>query len=431
MKNIITSFLLLVLTGLSLMSTSASARSHSASVPAPTSVTKAKPLVCREYACGRFNDVNFTLSYTTIKIFEGHKQRVVVRATQKYLDNLKLRISNGILYIQSDKPYSRSLGQAEIYIFKEGHGNYSTNGTGCSLSANSSIADLASLPPLKPSETYPVESIGSLDIDGEDSDVITTVTSITNGEKPITIIQRPRSSSKWSGTMSTDTNIDELYGNKRSGLSSVTRTLSLGSFSGIKCGGSAIVHFTQGKECSVQVRGTESELASEEVTVENGVLVIRNKQTVLSGSEYFEVNVTAPTLTSLNVTGACTFISSTLTTPHLAIDITGAGSLSLGRVQCDDTRFNASGASSVSAEISGEKLDVKSKGTNSMKLSFKGTEVKVDNSGVGSVMLHTDCDSLTAHNSGTAYIKLSGTADHTEIHASGVSQIDTSELNNY
>ena len=185
MKNIISSFLLLALAGLSLPSAEASAMTRSAAAPAPTSVNKSKPMVCREYACASFTDVKLTLSYATIKVIEGQKPRVVVRATQKYLDYLKLRVSNGVLYIQSDKPKSHSMGQAEIFIYKKGQGAYSYDGTGCSLSVNSTTTDLESIPSLTPSESYPVETIGSLDSDLIDRSEITTITSMANSDNPV------------------------------------------------------------------------------------------------------------------------------------------------------------------------------------------------------------------------------------------------------
>lgn len=431
MNNIISSFLLLVLAGLCLTSAEVSAKTRSAAVPAPTSVNKNQPTVCREYACGRFTDVKLTLSNATIKVIEGKKHRVVVRATQKYLDHLKLRVSNGVLYIQSDKPNSRSMGQAEIFIYKKGPGSYSYNGLGCSLSVNSETIDWESVPTLTPSESYPVETTGSLDSDLIDRSETTTITSTVRGENPVTIIHRNHYPFDSTVTVPTDTDMDDLYSYAQGNKQTVTRSLALGSFDAIKCYGSATVRFTQGKSCTVQVKGTEAEIARKEVKVENGALVIRNKNQIQNGNEHFEVFVTAPSLTLLSVAGACTFTSEAITTPSLDVDIAGVGTIKLGRVQCDDTHLNVSGASTLTADVTGKKLNLTSDGASKVDMSFKGAQATINNSGVGNVKFRTDCDTLTAQNSGTASVKLIGTADHTEINASGVSQIDTSELNNY
>lgn len=431
MKNIISSLLLLALAGLSLIPVKAQATTRSVAAPAPTSVNKSKPMVCREYACSSFTDVKLTLSNATIKVIEGQNPRVVVRATQKYLEHLKLRVSNGVLYIQSDKPNSCSMGQAEIFIYKKGQGAYSYNGKGCSLTVNSTTTDLASIPTLTPSDSYPVESIGSIDDDLIDSSETTTVTTMTSGEKPITIIHRNHYPFDGTVTSPTDTDMDDLYSYAQSNEQTVTRSLSLGSFTGIKCYGSASVRFTQGKTCAVEVKGTEAEIATKEVKVDNGFLVIRNKKQVQRGNEHFEVLVTAPSLTSLYVAGVCTFVSEAITTPRLDVEITGVGAIKMGRVQCDDTHLNVSGVSTLNADVTGKKLNIDSNGACKVDLSFKGTQATINNSGTGAVKLHTDCEKLTAHNSGTGSIKLTGTADNTEIKASGVSQIDTSELNNY
>ncbi len=431
MKNIISSILLLSLVGLSLMPAKASAMQPIAAVPAPTSVNKAKPMVCREYACGSFTDLSLTLSYATIKVIEGQKPRVVVRASQKYLDHLKLRVSNGVLYIQSDKSRSHSMGEAEIFIYKKGQGSYTYNGKGCSLSVNSATDDLSSYAALTPSESYPVESTGSIGDDNVVSSEVTTVTTMHAGEAPTTIIRRSGTPSTNTVTITTDNDVDDLYSYAQGSRETVVRSLSLGTFTGIKCYGSAVVHFTQGKECAVRVKGTEAEIASKEVKVDNGTLVIRNKKQTQSGQEHFEVFVTAPSLTSINIAGTCTFTSEAITTPHLALEIAGVGSVKLDKVCCDDTRLDVSGVSTVTAEVSGDKLRVQSNGASTVNMSFKGSKATINNSGVGAVKLHTDCDTLTATNSGTANVTLTGTADHTEIHASGVSQIDTSGLNNY
>ncbi len=431
MKNIISSFLLLALAGLSLPSAEASAMTRSAAAPAPTSVNKSKPMVCREYACASFTDVKLTLSYATIKVIEGQKPRVVVRATQKYLDYLKLRVSNGVLYIQSDKPKSHSMGQAEIFIYKKGQGAYSYDGTGCSLSVNSTTTDLESIPSLTPSESYPVETIGSLDSDLIDRSEITTITSMANSDNPVTVIHRNHYPFDSTITTPIDADVDDLYGYTQSNGQTITRSLSIGSFEEIKCYGTASVLFTQGQTCAVEVKGTENEIANKEVKVENGTLVIRNKKQNQRGSDHFEVIVTAPSLTSLTVAGVCSFVSETITTPSLDVDIEGVATIKMGRVQCDDTHFNVSGVSTLTADVSGKKLKLVSGGMSRVDLSFKGAQATINNSGVGSVKLHADCDTLTAQNSGTASVKLIGTADHTEINASGVSQIDTSELNNY
>lgn len=211
-----------------------------------------------------------------------------------------------------------------------------------------------------------------------------------------------------------------------------TRTYDVGSFNAINMSGVSTIYFTQGSQLSVSAKATTADLNRMKIYVQNGCLYVANNNNErVHYNQGCDIYITAPKLSALKMSGACSFKAKTLKAGEFNLNISGVSDFNVPDIKCNDTQVNISGVGNINISVEGDRLSVLSSGVAHTDICFKGKVADIHNSGVGSMSVNLDCDEVKARNSGQSTLKLKGHADKTNVESSGVASIDTSELNQY
>lgn len=295
-----------------------------------------------------------------------------------------------------------------------------------------------------------------------------------------------------------------VMGNAITAQKFTTRTYPLRDFTNISVGNSVKVIYTQGAKYKVQLKGRADWLKLMELTIQDGTLkVYTNKSKKLKntkkedqpdGEHIFILEVTAPCLKDIQVSGACAFESKSLKSDKISLNCNGAASFKVGTIDCNILNLNLSGASKmgianiacqkIQANISGaNKTDIqhlKAKevrfttsgasviklpnlsqgktatfnlngasdltlsaevkellrlglsGAGKVGLTFKGGSLRTDCNGGAKLKADVNCTSISASCDGASRIVFKGTADKVEIDRGSVAvNINTSQLNQF
>ncbi len=211
-----------------------------------------------------------------------------------------------------------------------------------------------------------------------------------------------------------------------------TRTYDLGSFDRMRVSGVSTIHFTQGPQQSVTAKAGADELNRTKIYVQDGCLYVKHVGVErVQQHQGCDIYVTASALSSLHVSGVCTFKADKLKANSFDLNISGVANFSVPDFKCDDTRIQISGVATVKTSIEGDNLNVKSSGVSNAEINFKGKMADINSSGVGNLTVDLECDEVKARNSGQATLRLKGQADKTNVDNSGIATVDTSDLNQY
>jgi hypothetical protein len=190
-------------------------------------------------------------------------------------------------------------------------------------------------------------------------------------------------------------------GLKGSGVSK-TETREVGSFDSVSHDFVGEVSVRQGEESSVVVTADDNLLPLVETTVDEGVLVIKTKES-FSSSLGIRVEVTAPTLKSLVVKGVGSLQAEGLNAESLTVDLSGVGSLKAsGKVKKLTANLSGVGgadlneliAESVTVSVSGvggakvhatQSVEAKTSGMGGIIVTGEPVDRKTETSGIGSV----------------------------------------------
>lgn len=129
----------------------------------------------------------------------------------------------------------------------------------------------------------------------------------------------------------------------------ISAKLTVGDFSGIKATGSMRVYVTQGDAASLRIEADDNIINHLEPRIANGDLTFNNEM-CYSATRPVTVYVTMKNIERLSMNGSGAIIGQTpLTSPNLAVDITGSGKVEI-QTTSDDVTVNivGSGAASVS-----------------------------------------------------------------------------------
>ena len=274
-----------------------------------------------------------------------------------------------------------------------------------------------------------------------------------------------------------------VMGNAITAQKFTTRTYPLRDFANISVGNSVKVIYTQGAKYKVQLKGRADWLKLMELTIQDGTLKVytnkskkfnnTKKEDQPDGEHIFILEVTAPCLKDIQVSGACAFESKSLTSDRISLNCNGAACFKVGTIDCNILNLNLSGASKmgivniacqkIQANISGanttdiqhlkakevrfttngasdltlsaevkELLNVGLSGAGKVDLTFKGGSLRTDCNGGAKLKADVNCTSINASCDGASRIVFKGTADKVEIDRGSVAvNINTSQLNQF
>ena len=191
----------------------------------------------------------------------------------------------------------------------------------------------------------------------------------------------------------------------------ITKTLDLSEFTHIDLTGNADIKFMQGDAMSVEAYGNEKAIEGNDIYVEDGTLVVKMKEHADGRQPSIKLIVTAPTLESINVTGAGDIeMKDTIEfADDFDINVAGAGDVEIDRLKCKNFSIHISGAGD-------------------MKADMKANDISVAISGAGDADLDVKCQNLTVTAGGTGEIELKGECSHLTKNSSGLASIDSRKL---
>ena len=250
------------------------------------------------------------------------------------------------------------------------------------------------------------------------------------------------------------------------------------------------VYYQQGSAHSVKATGRADLIAQLDVSVEEGVLRLRNKKRIGSWRGKIRVDITAPRIDRwsnsgsfalhiddisaeefrLSNSGVFSLMSGTVSTTQTSIsnsgllliqarltsrqdftlrnsgqmnckgNMQGEGAYSLsnsgsmqmeGKMEGRTAEIKNSGVLHVQHTIRAHDFSMSNSGSAIGSILFKGGAATFRNSGQGNLNVDCDCTDLNATTSGSFTMTIKGTADNTSIKSSGVSHIDAKGLNNF
>jgi len=269
-----------------------------------------------------------------------------------------------------------------------------------------------------------------------------------------------------------------------------TRLIPVKEFNAIYNTGSARITLRQGSTCRVEIRGNAYARREAEVSVDNGVLMLKKHPRICdSNSEYV---IYAPKITSIKNRGMLKINTGDIKTDNLTIENSGYINAVFGQLKCSGTfavnntgqsenmmfadidaasvrldntgiletsadkmrcgrlvvtnkgqqkmsgKINSSGMEvsnigvlDCNATVEGVSFKLSNSGQADITTTFNGEEMNVKNTGIGRISLSVDCEKLTAGNNGQCNLSISGTADKTVVTGNGIYEIDTRKLNNF
>lgn len=182
----------------------------------------------------------------------------------------------------------------------------------------------------------------------------------------------------------------------------ITDKRDLSDFQAVEVGGVYQVEITAQKEFGVEIDGDDNLVALVNVVVSDGVLKISSEQK-LSPKSPIRIRISAPDINELKVSGAASVmlndikndglsidssgaskIKVTGETAKLNVDVSGATKIDAENLKAGDVNVDASGACSVTVNVSGE-LEADASGASRVTYSGTPTSVEKKTSGASSV----------------------------------------------
>ncbi len=191
----------------------------------------------------------------------------------------------------------------------------------------------------------------------------------------------------------------------------VSKTLNIGSFENIKVQGMQDVVITQGSRSNVVVKGSDNLMQYNDISVQNGTLVVSQTQNKNGRSHSFRkydmtVEITVPDLDKItsNGTGDISF-RGTFNTTSITLLLNGTGDIILPalKAQILKANLNGTGDIQVSGTASNTTLNLNGTGDLISKLS-NGNTLKASLTGTGDIKLSGSVISATYSATGTGDI---------------------------
>ena len=166
-----------------------------------------------------------------------------------------------------------------------------------------------------------------------------------------------------------------------------TRSFDLADFQSIRVNGHAQVKLAQGDSFAVNVSANEEVFDYLDYYVENGVLVLQNKDRMQIRAETYTVYVQAPVLKDVTVNGAgdVNLMGYQSDTPF-GIQVNGAGDIDLTDVRVPSLQIEVNGAGDIVCEaLDVEELSVEVNGAGDARLGGRATNARFKIAGAGDI----------------------------------------------
>jgi len=188
----------------------------------------------------------------------------------------------------------------------------------------------------------------------------------------------------------------------------VTETRSANGFSSVSLAMDASVYILTGTETTVEVIAQENLMPYIQTQIEGDRLVIKVKNNVVLGHhDPIQVRITAPGITSLDVSGSgLVEYQDEWQGTVLETNISGSGRIELGNVSCSTLKANISGSGDIDAaggQAETENLTISGSGNIELRDVIAG-DVDANISGSGNIYTQsTDLLDATISGSGSVY----------------------------
>ena len=167
-----------------------------------------------------------------------------------------------------------------------------------------------------------------------------------------------------------------------------TRTLDLRDFTGICVKGGAGVKFSQADSFAVRVSTQENIFDSLDFEVKDSVLFIQTIGHRRVNADKYEINLTMPSLSSIEVDGAVDFEALTAwkASGDVSISVNGAGEISFDSLTCQKLDVEINGASELDASgLDVSVLSIQINGAGDVEVSGKAGEADLRVAGAGDI----------------------------------------------
>ena len=211
----------------------------------------------------------------------------------------------------------------------------------------------------------------------------------------------------------------------------ITKPLELAPFSHIYLSGNVDVKFTQGDVLSVEAYGNEKAIETNDICVKGDALTVSKKEGTKGNVPSIKLLITAPTIESVDVSGAgdIDFKGETELAGNLDLTVSGAGDININKLKCNDLSVIISGAGDVNAKkVTSEKAKFQISGAGDIDASIKAADVTVAISGAGDASLDVKCNNLIVNAGGTGDVELKGECENLTKSSGGMASIDSRKL---
>lgn len=187
----------------------------------------------------------------------------------------------------------------------------------------------------------------------------------------------------------------------------ITSENKVADFEKINISSNAEVHYHVSENFRIVVTIDENLAEYVEIVTENNILNVRTKKGSYSFTKFL-VDIYSPTLNSISVTSAGSFISKDkITVPKLEISLSGSGKIK-GLIECKSLLAKVSGAGKIHITGNSNKANIFISGSGKFNgTNFNINKANVDVSGSGSADIFVT-DNLKANISGSGKINYQG-----------------------
>lgn len=184
----------------------------------------------------------------------------------------------------------------------------------------------------------------------------------------------------------------------------------LTDFNEIHLNGKADVKLVQADHFEVSVTANQEVFEYLDYKVEDGTLVLQQKEKVNLRAQVFDVTVSVPEVTRIVINGAADLDlpDGYYSENNLTMVVNGAGDFDMNLITVPELSFVVNGAGDIDAkQIDVQKLDIAISGAGDVTLSGKAVNANFSVSGAGDVDARSlECEHYTTHKSGVASIHL-------------------------
>jgi hypothetical protein len=203
----------------------------------------------------------------------------------------------------------------------------------------------------------------------------------------------------------------------------VTKVGDVGDFTGLHISNAFNVHITKSNQCRVEVKTNENLMPYVVLENQGGILRIAFQRGVNISHATSEAYIQMPFVREVHFTGATSGeLIGDWSMPTMDVDMSGASKLN-GRVIVENLNAHLSGASNISLQGSGNRIDLSGSGASHFDLrDFAGNDATIDMSGASHAALTVN-GNLNAKLSGASSLKYRGEPKLGLIHTSGASTV--------